>query len=139
MGNNILIQQKKTQSSSEQIGKMAEKTKTTIAASLIIALLASLGVTQIDLSNSDLYYCESDYNVRTCPEGISAGLQTRCYEEKGGWDYCSTGWKFVENDINITEAETETEVNISRDTWKCYVNGTCISKQKTIYSNAVEN
>ena len=51
------------------------------------------------------YYCEDESSILECPGELSGGKHTRCYftEEQNSWDYCSTGWIEVTDDLIIQE------------------------------------
>ena len=88
--------------------------KKTIGISSLIALgliLASM-VTPTFFDNPQ-YYCESESSIMECPGDLSGGLGTRCYLniEKANWDYCSSGWAEITDDLVIQEGP----VNITED------------------------
>ena len=80
--------------------------KKTIGISSLIAIglvLASMvGPTFFD---NPKFYCESESSIMECPGALSGGLGTRCYlnEEKTSWDYCSSGWAEITDDLVIQE------------------------------------
>jgi len=83
--------------------------KKTIGISSLIAIglvLASMiGPTYFDTPK---FYCEAESSIMECPGELSGGLGTRCYlnEEKTSWDYCSSGWIEITNDMIIQEEPT---------------------------------
>ena len=86
--------------------------KKTIGISSLIAIglvLASMvGPTFFDTPK---YYCEAESSIMECPGELSGGLGTRCYlnEEKTSWDYCSSGWAEITDDLIIQEEPNITE------------------------------
>ena len=62
-----------------------------------------------------LYQCQSDEEVSTCPNGLSGGKHTRCYQDTG-WDYCSGGW---------LEYSDVVKPNRNCGDYKCFDSGYC--------------
>ena len=88
--------------------------KKTIGISSLIAIglvLASI-ITPTFFDNLQ-FYCESESSIMECPGALSGGLGTRCYlnEEKTRWDYCSSGWAEITDDLIIQEGP----VNITEE------------------------
>ena len=80
--------------------------KKTIGISSLIALGMILTVLITPTFFDDTkYYCEAESSILECPGGLSGGAGTRCYftEEQNSWDYCSSGWVEITNDILIQE------------------------------------
>ena len=75
-----------------------------------LSALASIGIIALILIvpgffSDDMYYCEAEESLISCPGDLSGGKGTRCYlnDEKSSWDSCKSGWIKVVNDINETD------------------------------------
>ena len=91
--------------------------KKTIGISSLITLgmILAVLITPTFFDNTQ-YYCEVESSILECPGGLSGGAGTRCYftEEKNSWDYCSSGWMEITDDILIQEepeVEPESKLN----------------------------
>ena len=76
--------------------------------SIGLILTASLTSSYFDTPK---YYCESESSILEC-ESISGGAGNRCYlnVEKNSWDYCSSGWLLVDNDLNVQDFEVNDSI-----------------------------
>lgn len=101
-----------------------------ISALITIGLILASIVTPTFFDNTQ-YYCEAESSILECPGGLSGGSGTRCYftEEKNSWDYCSSGWMEITDDILIQEEPDPIEDKIPAPTegkkWLCSPKG-CI-------------
>ena len=80
--------------------------KKTIGISSLIALgLILASMVTPTFFDTPQYYCESESSILECPGDLSGGLGTRCYlnTEKTSWDYCSSGWAEITDDLIIQE------------------------------------
>lgn len=95
-----------------------------IGVSALVSILCTLSILggvnilddgSIDIS-SNSFYCQAEESIREC---ISIGGTTRCYlnEEKSKWDYCSSGWESIVNDIPAVQGRQ----------WECSPKG-CVEK-----------
>jgi hypothetical protein len=130
--------------------------KTTIG-----AVSAALGITATVLismllagGGTEYYFCEDESSIMECPGKLSGGQGTRCYldENKTTWDYCSSGWYFIE-DYDPDQATSTTTTDSTTTTTKdktpkpkklvklCYAPGTdkcknqeacCVDKGETV-------
>lgn len=86
--------------------------KQTIGITTLITLLIITGASVgPGFFETQKYYCEDESSIVECPGNLSGGQGTRCYlnEEKDSWDYCSTGWIPITNDLKIQEQPIEQE------------------------------
>lgn len=86
--------------------------KQTIGISALITLgivLAGLGAQNLLLNDQGQpvtkYYCQAESSILECPGGLSTGIGTRCYLNlnKTSYDYCSSGWAEITDDLQIQD------------------------------------
>ena len=90
--------------------------KKTIGISSLIALgLILASMVTPTFFDTPQYYCESESSIMECPGDLSGGLGTRCYLniEKANWDYCSSGWAEITDDLVIQEGPIDSSEPIS--------------------------
>ena len=89
---------------------MVDKTTIAISSLITIGIILASMITPTFFDNTK-YYCEDESSIMECPGELSGGSQTRCYlnEEKNSWDYCSSGWIEITDDLIIQE-EPEDEI-----------------------------
>ena len=87
---------------------MADKKTIGISSLIALGLILASMVTPTFFDNPQ-YYCESESSIMECPGGLSGGSGTRCYlnTEKDSWDYCSSGWAEINDDLIIQEGPGE--------------------------------
>lgn len=63
------------------------------------------------------YYCEAESSIMQCDGGLSGGLGSRCYltKEQDSWDYCSTGWLQITDDLKIQEEEQTSTPSVPQE------------------------
>jgi len=87
-----------------QFIKMVDKKTITISSLITIGLILASLITPT-FFDTPKFYCEAESSIMECPGALSGGLGTRCYlnEEKTSWDYCSSGWAEITDDLIIQE------------------------------------
>ena len=103
---------------------MVDKTTIGISSLITIGIILATMITPTFFDNPK-YYCESESSIVECPGDLSGGSQTRCYlnTEKNSWDYCSSGWVEITDDLIIQEESQPDYTNIPSQTpgtkWMC--------------------
>lgn len=102
---------------------MVDKKTIGISALITLGLILTSVITPT-FFDTPKFYCEVEASILKCPGGLSGGSGTRCYlnKEKSNWDYCSTGWMEITDDLVIREEPTSaltTSPSIGGTKWRC--------------------